>query len=225
MAGSGTVIVCCRRSSRGPTGRTGPDRRRGRSGARALDSNPWTLDPDLMDFNEFSPERRFRAAWQAVEIARSVPYSLFTFGESDLPYYLVVDADESGEPVHITQGEVKVTRPMIITPDNVRPEWEGFFEGHEFDEAVQFLLSRTAAFKHLKVDNVRGPDQIVSDSVEEVVSRLNHKLDADDEDRVAILTAPHGLGGVAVLRYAAERILESAPGNIQELRERGFLPD
>ena len=39
---------------------------------------------------------------------------------------------------------------------------------------------------------------------------------------VAILA---GLAGLAVLRYAAERIMQSAPDNIQELRERGFLPE
>jgi hypothetical protein len=31
------------------------------------------------------------------------------------------------------------------------------------------------------------------------------------------------MGGIAIMRYAAERVWESAPGNIQELRERGFL--
>jgi hypothetical protein len=77
----------------------------------------------------------------------------------------------------------------------------------------------------LKFENQHGAAQIVSDSVEEVVSRLNRQLDGEEDDRVAILTAPHGLGGVAVLRYAAERVWKSAPDNIQELRERGFLPD
>ena len=95
----------------------------------------------------------------------------------------------------------------------------------EFDDVVQFLLQRTAAFSHLKFDNLHGPSQIVSDSVDEVVARLNRKLDTEEEDRVAILTAPYGLGGLAVLRYAAERVWRSAPDNIQELRERGFLPD
>jgi hypothetical protein len=41
---------------------------------------------------------------------------------------------------------------------------------------------------------------------------------------VAILSAPASLSGFAVFRYATERILSSAPDNIQELRERGFLP-
>jgi len=178
-----------------------------------------------MDFHEYDAGARFRNAWQAVEIARPVHYSLFTFGESELPYYLIVDAPRPREPVSITQGKVKITRPLIVTPDNARPELQGFFEDHEFDDVVEFLLQRTAAFSHLKFDNLHGPSQIVSDSIAEVVARLNRNLDADEEDRVAILTAPHGLGGLAVLRYAAERVWQSAPDNIQELRERGFLPD
>ena len=55
-------------------------------------------------------------------------------------------------------------------------------------------------------------------------SVLHRRLDDEEEDRVAILTAPQNLAGIAVLRYAAERVLKSAPDNIQELRERGFLP-
>ncbi|MBX3441114.1 MAG: hypothetical protein KF774_01815 [Planctomyces sp.] len=167
----------------------------------------------------------FRRLWDSVGIARPVHYSLFTFGESELPYWLVQDADRDKTPVRIARGEVRITRPLIITPDNARPEFRNFFEDENFSGLVEFLLARSAAFSHLKFDNRVGPDQIVSDSVEEAVARLNRQLDADEEDRVAVLTAPHGLGGVAILRYAAERIASSAPDNIRELRERGFLPD
>ena len=55
-------------------------------------------------------------------------------------------------------------------------------------------------------------------------TRINRKLDEEEEDRVAILTAPPGLGGVAVLRYCLERVAQSAPDNLAELRERGLLP-
>ena len=192
--------------------------------AGGLDGTTDTADSVGMDPHRFDSEQRFRAAWQAVEINRSVPYSLFTFGESELPYYLIVGAGRSGEPVRLTRGEVRITRPRIITPDTTRPEFEGFFEDNEFRDVVDFLLTRTAAFRHLKLGNTPGAEQIVSDSVEEVVARLNRRLDAEEEDGVAILSAPHGLGGIAVLRYAAERVMQSAPDNIQELRERGFLP-
>lgn len=173
----------------------------------------------------FDSEERFRSAWQAVQIARSVPYTLFTFGESELGYFLVEDSEQPREPVKVTRGEVRVTRPRIITPDSERPEFSGFFDDPEFAGLASFLLARTAAFSNLKLVNQHGSAKIVSDSIEEVVQKLNRQLDDDEEDRVAILTAPYGLAGLAVLRYAAERIMQSAPENIQELRERGFLPD
>lgn len=179
-----------------------------------------------MSLPSFDPEAYFRNAWESVHIARPVSYTLFTFGESELPYFLVVDSEQPKALVSVTRGEVKITRPLIITPGNARPEFEHFFEEtQEFEGMIDFLLARTAAFKHLKLDNRHRRPELVSDSVEEVVSRLNRKLDSEDEDRVAILTAPHGLGGVAVLKYAADRVFQSTPGNIQELREKGFLPE
>ena len=138
-----------------------------------------------MPFGSFDAEERFRAAWESVHVARPVDYTLFTFGESELPYYVVEDADEPGQPVGITRGEVKITRPMIVTPHSDQPEFEGFFEDPEFEGLAAFLLARTAAFSQLKLENIHGAPQIVSDSTEEVVARLNGQLDAEDEDRVA----------------------------------------
>ena len=182
-----------------------------------------------MDFNPFDPAAQLHALFQQVEVVRSVPYTLFTFGDSELEYFLVEDGENPGELVSVVRGEVKVSRPTILTPDS-RPELRGFFEelndqfGH-LGGAVEFLMSRTAAFHDLAIENRHGSAEIVSDSVDEVVSKLNRQLNDEDEDRIAILTAPHGLGPIAVFRYATERISESAPGNITELREKGFLPD
>lgn len=166
----------------------------------------------------------FRRAWDEVQIARSVPYSLFTFGESQLPYFLVVGAKLSGGTVSVAQGEVRIARPLIITPDNAAPELQDFFESADESDAVRFVLARSAAFSNLKLTNRAGQAKIVTDSVEEAVTRLNRQLDSEEEDRVAILTAPPGMGAFAVLRYAAERVMQSTPENLQELRERGFLP-
>ena len=177
-----------------------------------------------MNFDEFEQEHRFREAWQAISIERSVHYSLFTFGESVLPYFLILGASKPKATVSLTRGEVRIARPTIITPGNVRPEFENFFEDPQDEGIVEFLLARSAAFSHLKFDNKSGPAQIVSDSVEEMVAKLNRQLDEQEEDRVAILSAPAELGGIAVLRYTAERVWSSAPDNVQELRERGFLP-
>jgi hypothetical protein len=178
-----------------------------------------------MNSSRFDPEAHFRAAWEAVQIARPVEYTLFTFGDSELPYLLVTGAAQPRQPVSVTKGEVTITRPLIITPDSARPEFEHFFEDQDdFSGMIDFLLARSAAFRNLKLENHQQRPELISDEIEEVVSKLNRKLDTEEEDRVAILTAPFGLGGVAVLKYAAERVFQSAPGNIQELKERGFLP-
>lgn len=178
----------------------------------------------MFPFENYENEQRFRAAMEAVQIARPVHYSLFTFGQSDLPYLLVLSGLGEDKTVSVTKGEVKVTRPLIITPDSAEPEFQNFFEDEEDEYVAQFLLRRTASFSNLKFHNQSGPRKIVSDSVEEVVAKLNRQLDDEEEDRVAILTAPAPLAGFAILRYTSERIMRSAPDNIQELREKGFLP-
>ena len=177
-----------------------------------------------MNFDEFEQEHRFREAWQAISIERPVHYSLFPFGESVLPYFLVLRPSKPKSTVSLTRGEVRIARPAIITPGNARPEFENFFEDPQDEGIIEFLLARTAAFSHLKFDNKSGPAQLISDSVEEMVAKLNRQLDEQEEDRVAILSAPAEFGGIAVLRYTAERVWSSAPDNVQELRERGFLP-
>ncbi len=176
-----------------------------------------------MNFEDFDLERRFHQAWESVQIARPVSFSLFTFGETDLPYYLVCHPSQPNSTVSVTEGEIKVTRPMLITPDNLEPEFLNFFQSQEEQEMVQFLMKRTV-IPQLKFDNSSHDSQIRSDSVEEAVSLINRKLDAEEEDRVAVLTSPRELAGMALLRYALERVIESQPHNVQELRERGFLP-
>lgn len=181
------------------------------------------LDTHMM-FDDFDRHRRLRTAWDSVRIVRSVPYSLFTFGESQLPYFLVCEASGPEQTVSIRKGEVRITRPMIITSENAQPEFRNFFEDQADEDVLSFLMARTAAFSHLRFSNESGPERIVSDSVEEAVARLAKQLDDEEEDRVAILTAPAKMGSVAVLKYAADRVWQSAPDNLQELRERGFLP-
>jgi hypothetical protein len=178
-----------------------------------------------MNFEDFDQEARFRAAWEAVGIARAMKYTLFTFGESVLPYYLVYpETAAAAVPVAVTKGEVRITRPLLITPDTSRPEFRNFFETDDEEEVVSFLLARTARVSPLKFDNQSGAKRVVSETVEGMVAILNRQLDDEEEDRVAILTAPAKLGKVAVLRYATEQVMRSAADNVQELRERGFLP-
>jgi hypothetical protein len=175
-------------------------------------------------FDEFEQFQRFKAAWSSVRIERSAEHGLFTFGDSELPYYLVTSSTGKDSLVKIRRGKVSISRARIITPDSMHPELRNFFEENEETGLVNFLMSRTAAFSNLKLANESGPERIVTDTVEEAVAKLNQQLDSEEEDGVAVLSAPAELAGFAIFRYASEKVLSSAPDNIQEMRERGFLP-
>ncbi|MDB5388421.1 MAG: hypothetical protein JWM11_4067 [Planctomycetaceae bacterium] len=176
-------------------------------------------------FDDYDELRRLRSAWDTIKIVRSVRYSLFTFGESVLDYFLVTEGHPPEKLVKIRRGEVKVTRPLIIRPDNDGPEFLNFFDGDDEGRAIEFMMSRTAAFSNLRFTNQVGPERIVSDQVEEAIAKLERQLDSEDEDRVAIISAPARLAGMAILKYTADRVVQSAPDNLQELRERGLLPE
>lgn len=177
-----------------------------------------------MGFEDFLAYDRFRQAWDSVRIARPVRYTLFTFGDTDLPYFLVCEPTKENALVSIRKGNVTVAKPVIYMPNNAPPEFQNFFEGAEDEDLVRFLLARTAQFRNMKFENLVGSEELVSDSVDEAIARLNRKLDDDEEDRVAVLAAPAGLSSVAVLRYCLERVAESVPDNLTELREKGILP-
>ena len=177
-----------------------------------------------MDFNQYDEEQYLRFLWNSVRIVRNIPYTLFTFGESELRYYLVLTSNQPGQPVKLRQGEIRITRPLIITPRDARPELQDFWDSAENDHLISFLMTRSAAFSNLRLANSSGPERIVSDQPQEVIDRLTRQLDLEDEDRVAIVVAPLELAGVALIRCAAEQILTSAPDNLNELRERGLLP-
>jgi len=188
-----------------------------------LPPSPSQSRSDLVMYDSNPSYSDFRAAWDQIKIVRPVYLSLFTFGETTLPYYLVC-APEAGGMVRVIRGDVRITRPLIITPENMQPEFEEFFESTEESNLMQFLLSRSAAFSHLRFANASGEPYVVSDHVEEAVAKLNRQLDQEEEDQVSILQAPLKLARMAPLKYAIERVWRSAPDNIQELRERGFLP-
>ena len=174
-------------------------------------------------FEGFEQFRRLREAWSKVRIERPVQTGLFTFGDSDLPYFLVTSSGAE-KLVRIRRGSISISRARIITLDTMHPELRNFFEEQEEAGFIEFLMSRTAAFSNLRLTNQAGPDSIVTDTIEEAVAKLNRQLDSEEEEQTAILSAPAEMAGFAVFRYASERIIASAPDNLQELRERGFLP-
>ena len=90
-------------------------------------------------FEEFEQFQRFKTAWSAVRVERSVEYALFTFGDSELPYYLVTSSADKGAIVRIRRGRVTISRARIITPDSAS-------EGLTFPAQLAFSALHTPRF-------------------------------------------------------------------------------
>ena len=219
-----------------------------------------------MDLSLPDDSREIMRLLAAVDVVRKTPFHLFTFGETALPYKLVLKPKREGGEVGVCEGEITVARPTILRPGSLGPKFRGFFPddqfsqdgggpsfdpGHGFDDGypntrgnpnasedgwegamgegsdgeqvVRFFMSRGVKFGDLDVGHRRLRRGRSARTVRSVVDELKAEI-TEEDDRTAILVAPHGLGGVALVRYAAECVIESAPGNVGELRERGFLP-
>ncbi|MEM1061622.1 MAG: hypothetical protein AAGJ97_04750 [Planctomycetota bacterium] len=165
---------------------------------------------------------RFREQWDAVRIVRNVPYTLFTFGDTDLPYALVLEPDDDSADAGLVRGQITISRPKIITPGPDRPEFDGFFD--EDDAAATLMMARGVKIPRLRFANTSRDEESVGSDVETLLARVVDRLEDEDEDRVAVLSAPRPLAGTALVRYAVEKAIESTPGNIGDLRDRGLLP-
>ena len=187
----------------------------------------FSFDPSPLD--PFAAQRKLAELMGRIRLARDVTRSIFTFGHTELPYYVIFEPDSGGQS-ELKTGQVTVSRPTILTPDS-EPEFFGLFEqlaeesGADLADFVQFAIRRTAAFDRLKVANTFGNVERPGGGIEEVLERVNRRLDDEEDEETGVLVAPRGLGPLAVIKYAGYRISRSAPDNMQELRERGFLPE
>lgn len=165
---------------------------------------------------------RFRERWEAVRIVRNVPYTLFTFGDTDLPYALVLEPDDPAAPAGLVRGQITISRPQIITPGGDGPDFEGFFE--DDDAAATLLMARGVQIPRMRFANAARTEESAGADAETLIARVLGRLEEEDEDRIAVLAAPRGSAGTALIRYAVEKAAESTPENIGDLRDRGLLP-
>jgi len=146
-------------------------------------------------FDEFEQFQRFKAAWSAVRIERTVEYSLFTFGDSELAYYLVTRRLERDPLSEFVAVRSRSPGLGLSRPKQCIRNCATSLEEQEDSGLTSFLMSRTASVFNLKLTNEAGLNGIVTDTVEEAVARLNRQLDSEEEDRVAVLSAPAELAG------------------------------
>lgn len=178
-----------------------------------------------MDIND----ERIREAVERTEILRAPKQNLYTFGTTNIYYYLVTEPTYSelvGErrvETVVREGRVVAERPKIVTPyylsslegfsSDARKYLDALIEAHG-PNAPGLLYS----YKHEHKDL-----NIVSNDLKSVVEKLNARIDRHGDPMSAIIKGQDDLWDVSLVKFIFEMTSRSLSGNIGQMGARGLL--
>lgn len=169
--------------------------------------------------------------WYAVnstEIVQMPARQLETFGTTVFNYYMVSELMDTVDQVRVREGKVQAERPRVLTPTSyARLLLDGF--GDEAREFIEWVRSNRRDLRVLQygfmIKKQEVTEQIYSESVDEVLSRVRRHVDGRDDPLSAIVCGVDKPWEVCILKLLVEIIGNSAPGNVEDLQRRQLFPD
>ncbi len=161
-------------------------------------------------------------------ILRAPKQSLYTFGTTNVYYYLLTEPvyAESTENISetvIREGRVIAERPKIVTPYYLS-SLEGFSSGaRRYFEAL--LREHGPSVRGLLYSYKNEPKElnIVSDNLRSVVEKINAEIDKRGDPLAAIIKGEDTLWDVSLMKFIYELTSRSLPDNVRQLGSRGLL--
>ncbi len=174
-------------------------------------------------------DKRIEQAVRNTEIIRTPKQNLYTFGTTNIYYYLLTEPayseimDGVSETV-IREGRVIAERPKIVTPYYLS-NLEGFStEARRYFQAlIEEFGERSIQGLAYSYRNEPKELNIVSDSMHSVVDKLNEKIDRQEDKLAAIIKGEDTLWDVSLMKFIFEITRTSAPHNYRQLETRGLL--
>ena len=174
-------------------------------------------------------DKRIEQAVRNTEIIRTPKQNLYTFGTTNIYYYLLTEPtyseimDGVSETV-IREGRVIAERPKIVTPYYLS-NLEGFStEARRYFQAlIEEFGERSIQGLAYSYRNEPKELNIVSDSMRSVVDKLNEKIDRQEDKLAAIIKGEDTLWDVSLMKFIFEITRKSAPHNYRQLETRGLL--
>ena len=173
-------------------------------------------------------DERIRYAVRHTEILRAPKQSLYTFGTTNIYYYLVTEPVYSelikniSETV-VREGRIIAERPRIVTPYYLS-SLEGFSsEARRYFEALPREYSQNIRGLFYSYKNEPKPLTIVSDNLLSVVDKINAEIDKRGDPLTAIIKGEDELWDVSLMRFIYEVTSSSFPENVRQMGSRGLL--
>lgn len=171
-------------------------------------------------------DEQIRDAVKQTEILRAPKQSLYSFGTTNLYYYLVTEpvyAEKSRPPeTVIREGKVIADRPKIVTPQYLS-RLEGFSpEARRYFESIINEKSNASGLLYTYKNEPKEMN-IVSGPLSEAVAKLNEDLDRRGDPMVSIIKGLDELWDVSIMKFIYEITRTSVPDNVRQMGQRGLL--
>lgn len=171
---------------------------------------------------------RIREAIERTEILRAPKQTLYTFGTTNIYYYLVTEpvyselVKDVAETV-IREGRVIAERPKIVTPYYLN-SLEGFSpEARRYFSALLEEFGANSQGLFYTYRNEPKEFNIVSEHLPAIVAKLNAEIDRRNDPLTAIIRGEDILWDVSLLKFIYEMTRSSVPDNLWQLGRRGRL--
>jgi len=173
-------------------------------------------------------DERIRHAVRHTEILRLPKQSLFTFGTTNIYYYLVTEPAYSELVGNVTETVVREGRVIAERPRIVTPYYLSRLEGFSSDAKRYFDMlikthGRNAPGLFYTYKNEPKELSIVSDNLLSVVDKLNAEIDKRGDSLAAIIKGEDELWDVSLIKFISEMTRSSLHDNLSQMSTRGLL--
>jgi len=165
-------------------------------------------------------DERIRYAVEHTELIRPPQQHLATFGSTTMNYYVITGLAENVSVVR--DGKVIAERPRIVTPSYL-VKLEGFSEESRKYLSIMAREHPDEPGVFYRYKNQPKEMNVVSESLRQVISKLNAQLEEEPDPLSAIIKGVEELWDVSLLMFIYHLTSRSIHTNVAEFRRRGFL--
>jgi hypothetical protein len=173
-------------------------------------------------------DKRIEHAVSSTEILRRPKQSLSTFGTTNIYYYLVTEPVYAELMEHVAETVVREGKVIAERPRIVTPYYLSRLDGFSQNARVYFrrLLQEYGANAPGLFYTYRNEPKelnIVSNSLSEVVDKLNTDIDKRGDPLTTIIKGEDQLWDVSLLKFIHDMTRSSLSNNLTQMGSQGLL--
>lgn len=165
-------------------------------------------------------DEKIQRAIQNTEVLRSPQQTLATFGSTNIYYYIITELVANTNIVR--EGRVIAAKPKIVTPAYLA-NLDGFSgQARRYIEMMAQRYPRELGIFY-SYKNEPKEMNIVTESLNQVVDKINQRIDSQGNPLSAIIKGVEELWDVSLLKFTYELTNNSVHNNVTEMERSGLM--